>query len=574
MARMYPETLRGAEVRSNAERVLFEAFRERLSDNFTVLHSVAWLGIRQPGSEPVDGEADFVVMHPRMAVLVIEVKGGIVGFDANDGWFSVRRDGTRVSIKDPFAQARRSKYALIRKIRSLPNWQGAIPTIGHAVAFPDGVTELKELAPDAPRDIVIFHADLTSLEKRVRDCMKFWAGETFSPPGEGGVEALVRLLRKSWLIREPRLGEEIDIETTAIEKYTAEQFRVLDILAGRPRAATRGCAGSGKTMLAVEKARRLASEGFRTLLTCYNRKLADELAKQVGDIPRLKVSSFHALCREYAASTGRDERPDWDAERRDFFDAVMPDALAEAASAGDDTYFFDAIVVDEGQDFMDSWWVALQMVLRDPENGVLYVFYDDNQLVYRRPMSIPVEELPFTLTVNCRNTRHIHNVVSLFYRSDTISAHSCAGPVGRPPEVHTYKPKPSDLRAVLTEVLTRLVFAEKVDNRDIVILSPGGPGRPPLAGIGEAGAFALTGEGASGAYEIFCTTIRRFKGLERPVVILILPAEMDRSEELAYVGVSRARNHLVLLIASDAPPELADRVMSLIISNEKVPEEA
>jgi len=509
-------------------------------------------------------------MNPRMAVLIIEVKGGTVGFEAANGWYSIRGDGTRVSIKDPFAQARRSKYALIHKIRSMPNWQGACPTIGHAVAFPDGVSELPEFNPDAPRDIVILHTDLADLEKRIRSCMKFWAGGAFSPPGETGVAALIRLLKKSWLLRDARLGEEINIETTAIEKYTEEQFRVLDLLAGRPRAAIRGCAGSGKTMIAVEKARRLADEGFRTLLTCYNRQLAREVVRLAGDQPRLRVQSFHALCREYAARIGRDQMADWNDERSDFFDNVMPDALCEAAAIGDESFLFDAIVVDEGQDFLDSWWIALQMIIKDPDHGVLYIFFDDNQLVYRRPTNIPVEELPFALTVNCRNTVHIHQVVRLFYKSDTGHILSCIGPNGRPPEIACYEAKPYEPRASLTEILTRLVYAEKVDSRNIVVLSPGGIDKPPISEMGNPGAFRLVEVDPLGPEDVLCTSIRRFKGLERPVVILLLPENIDPAEELAYVGMSRARNHLVVLIPADARDDMHDRLISFANSSQEL----
>lgn len=544
MARMLPDTLEGVEVQSPAERRLFEVFRQQLSDHFTVLHSVAWLGIRREGAAPVDGEADFVAIHPLMGVLVIEVKGGLIRFDGN-AWYSQRTDGSVVEIKDPFGQARRSKYALLGKIESLPNWPGRNPSIGHAVAFPDGNVDLPDLGPQAPRDVILLHDDLADVEGWLRRCLKFWAGESFVAPGEAGAEALLRLLRRSWEMREPRLGEQIGPEETSIHRYTTDQFRVLDLLARHSRAAICGCAGSGKTILAMEKARRLAAEGFDTLLTCYNRNLAERIRAGLPSVPRLKVQGFHALCQEYASHSGRDSKPDWDDGRPDFFDVVMPEAIADSAASLGGQAMFDAIIVDEGQDFSDTWWLALQMLQRDQERGVFYVFYDDNQKVYQRPANMPVEELPFKLTTNCRNTRAIHAAFQGFYRSE--EAISSLGPEGRAVEWQLYNDGDTDLRAALTERLTRLVYVEEVRVQDIVVLSPGGLTAAPLESMKPPGAFSLSAKLSVRPDEVWSPTIRQFKGLESPVVILVVPPDIHPLEELMYVGLSRAMNHVVVL---------------------------
>ena len=424
--------------------------------------------------------------------------------------------------KNPFQQVRSNKYALLHKLDSLPNWQGPTPTLGHAVAFPDGTISLPELSPESPGDIIMLHEDLADLDGWVRGCLKFWAGEKFIPPGEYGVQALRELLARSWLLREPRLGEEIGPESAAIDRFTEEQFQVLELLAGRPRAAIRGCAGSGKTLLAVHKAQQLADEGFRVLLTCYNRNLGEELAKTAGRRPRLKVRTFHGLCREYAARTGFDQQPAWDEHREDFFDSVMPEALLEAATSGDESYRFDAIITDEGQDFSPSWWAALELLLAEPKTGVFYIFYDDNQLVYPRQISLPVEEIPFALTVNCRNTQPIFKALSEYYRSDLKLR--CKGPLGREVGFNQYSDDAVSLRATLTEVLARLVYAEAVCPEDIVVLSPGGQENPPLSRLAQPGSFHLVPGRPDSNTDIYSTTIRLFKGLESPVIILLVPS--------------------------------------------------
>jgi len=555
---MYPEFLDEESVLSPAEIDLYRAFSQQLGKAFFVFHSVAWLSIRHPGSRPSDGEVDFVIVHPRMGVILIEVKGGSVGYDSGHGWYSIRRDNLeRISIKDPLEQVKRSKYALLDKIRSLPNWQGPIPTLGHAVAFPDGNTDLAELGTEIQRDMILLQSDKSDLDGWVRRCLEFWAGERFSPPGENGVRALRDLLARSWSLEEPRLGEEIGPETAAIDHFTDEQFRTLESLGRRSRAAIRGCAGSGKTVLAVRKARELARQGFQVLLTCYNRNLAEYLRKSCGSTPRLRVQHFHSLCRECAGRTEYDQRPEWNENRTDFFDEIMPNALLEVVEAENSEFQFDAIVVDEGQDFAPGWFDSLEYLLRDPDESLYYVFFDDNQLLYSRELELPVKELPFLLTRNCRNTQFIQEAVSRFYQSDKQVR--VTGPDGRPVGITEWDGSSRELRTRLGEILARLRYAEGVDPADIVVLSPGGLESEPLLSISQPVPFHLVPDIGSGAHDVYTTTIRQFKGLEQPVVVLIVPPRGSwKYEELMYVGLSRARNHVEIIVSQEQTDALVE----------------
>ena len=264
---IYPEFLDEVTVTSLAEKELYEAFRDQLPDSYTVFHSISWLGRRRGRRRPADGEADFIICHPRLGVLVLEVKGGLVGRDERGQWFSVRRnDGVTVDIKDPLAQARANKYALIDKMNELPNWPGPLPTIEYAVAFPNGVTDLNAVSLAGPAEIIMQHSDLSDVPDWVRRCLNFWKGEAgFVSPGDAGVKALKDLLALSWKLRPPRLGEQIEVESGRFSRYTEEQLGLLRQLNTFPRAAIRGCAGSGKTMLAIHKAKKWASEGFNVL---------------------------------------------------------------------------------------------------------------------------------------------------------------------------------------------------------------------------------------------------------------------------------------------------------------------
>src|SRR4051794_27065037 len=115
--RIFPEEI-PARVRQASGRAAevktYHALRDQLDDEFTVMYSVAWLGRSDDGTSR-DGEADFVLLHPRHGILVLEVKGGAISRTANE-WSSTDRRGNRHRIKDPLAQARKSAYAILRKL--------------------------------------------------------------------------------------------------------------------------------------------------------------------------------------------------------------------------------------------------------------------------------------------------------------------------------------------------------------------------------------------------------------------------------------------------------------------------
>lgn len=555
---IFPEHIDPSEVSSEAELRLYEAFRDQLPDTFMVFHGVAWLGKRRAGGRPADGETDFIIAHPTLGIIVLEVKGGLVGRDNSGDWYSIRRDGRQVTIKNPFEQAKVNKYALIEKLNELPNWPGKIPTIEHAVAFPDGVIDQDDIGMEAPAAIVLQMQHLSDVADWVRKCMTYWRGEgrAFYPLGNAGLEALKALLARSWQLRPPRLGEQIAVEAVQIEQYTREQFALLRQLDGQARAAIRGCAGSGKTMLAIHKGRQLSSEGFHVLLTCYNRRLAEQLRRNNGSRPRLKIYDFHALCQLYGERTGFAKRREWNPEQPDFFETVMPQALLEAAADEDEGYRFDAIIVDEGQDFSSSWLNALDLLLRDPQHGIFYLFYDDNQLLYDRPMEFPVTTVSRALTINCRNTQRIHQAVTRFYRSDLFL--QSRGPSGRKIEIDLWPNEPNEQRTTLVSVLANMIHVEGISSSDIVVLGPYQMDHPPLSTIPPMSTFKLVPEAAHGEKEVLCTSVRLYKGLESPIVVLVMPDGIGRLEEMMYVGLSRAQNHVIVLAGEDTIQRLGD----------------
>lgn len=554
MARLYPEHLPESilsDPKRGAERKVFEAL-SGLTSSFVVFYSVAWQA-RKDGYTR-DGEADFVIANPDLGVLVLEVKGGGVAYDATAGqWATTDRYGETFVI-DPVEQAKKSHYTLLDKFKDLPEWDGArFLTIGHAVCFPDVVVDNKSLRLDLSRDIVIDHNDLEKIEETIRRVFEHYADKARRAPlGKDRLAIVEGLLARSFKMTTP-LGVELDKEDKRLIELTERQFMLLDFLASRRKALIAGCAGSGKTMLAIEKARQLHEQGFNVLLTCFNSALAEDLAKRLPDIT---VLHFHGLCREFAKEVGFTVQSVSDQQK--YYDETLPEMLLKAV---DETGpIFDAIIVDEGQDFLETYWVALASLLKEKE-GIFYVFYDDNQNLYGGGESLKgiVNEEPYLLSENCRNTKAIHKVVSAFY-SDRRKI-GCKGPEGRLPELHEYRSAGEMLKSIQS-VLNKLVNEEYVAAEDIVILTPYSQEKTVLKIGTRLGNFALSDFPPQRRNEIQATTIYKFKGLERKVVIV---AEVDdrfkyNSETLMYVGSSRARTHLIFFVTQNAPAEIKSQI--------------
>ena len=308
MATMFPTPLPAAvttDAGREAERRVYEALARLLDPEHAVFYSVAWL-TRATGPAARDGEADFVIAHSDLGVLVLEVKGGQIGHDQMTGeWHSTDRHDHRHPIRDPFAQATSSHHALEAKLKEHPVIRRFYIRIGHGVVFPDSANPHRPLTPNAEPAITVFAEDLDHIDACVRRMFDYWAGSMSRAlaPAPGFVQAVTDLLAPRFEL--PRsLGATIKGDDRELLRLTEDQFRVLDMLSRQRRVAVSGGAGTGKTMLALEKARRLAAEGLEVLLTCYNRPLADYLRQAAGPCERLTIANYHTLCWDMAKAAG------------------------------------------------------------------------------------------------------------------------------------------------------------------------------------------------------------------------------------------------------------------------------
>ncbi len=367
MAKMYPSHLPASVIEEPtraAERKIFEAL-SNLGSKFTVFYSVAWQ-VRSLRNGAQDGEADFLVAHPDLGVMIVEVKGGRIRFDATEGqWYSRDRHDVDHIIKDPIQQARKSKSALLNKLKELPHWTDGWLTVGYMACFPDVYFTTEAFRPDLPREIVVDAGDISDIENVIRSAFKYYASEDgrTGALGSDRLQTLTKFLANSFELNTP-LGVELNYQDKQLIQLTERQMEILKFLQNQRRVLIEGCAGSGKTMLALEKAQRLGEQGFEVLLTCFNIPLAEYLKKRAPE--GVTVYHFHGLCREFSQEAGLGYRSSQN--QQEMYNNVLPNMLLEAIDELGDDYRFDAIVVDEGQDFQTHWLETLIFLLRDTDN--------------------------------------------------------------------------------------------------------------------------------------------------------------------------------------------------------------
>ncbi len=538
MANLFPRTLIADQVKSKAEVKVFAALGEALDEEWDVYHSVSWM-IRDHAQGSKDGEIDFVLCHPEWGIICLEVKGG--GLECRHGeWFRVAGGG-RERMKDPFVQALDHRYDLERKIAEQDGWKHRKLFIGHALAFPDISVHKLVLSPDAPPEIVIDRHGMAEIAESIDRVLDYHAGSRDKRvmPGEEGKRMLRELLAPDVLIEVPLAAEFVDEESDLIA-LTHDQANLLARFGNNRRMAVHGCAGSGKTMLAIEQAKRLGRRDLDVLFVCFNRALRDHLRDR-EQRSGITFNTFHGLCFALA-SEAKVELPKYEQDKAppEFYSEELPLALMEAMETLGPR--FDAIVVDEAQDLSNPWLDALLTTLRDPDEDYVWLFLDDNQRVYDSELVMPPGFTRFDLTVNCRNTQAIHAEVLKKYKGDIEP--EVVGPPGRDVELMLS----ADQADTVEAVIQRLCGDEEVEPQDVVVLSSHAIEKSEV-GQSDPGSYTFVKEPKPlGPYVRF-SSIRGFKGLESPVVILCELDDLDDQtyDQQLYVGLSRARNHCVIV---------------------------
>lgn len=561
MARMIPAQPRtGCE---HSEQLVHAALAAGLNDDFTVIQGARWLA-------PVKGrvescEADFLVLHPEHGILDLEVKGGGIWRDPQSlKWFSRDARGQDFLLKPPpFEQAMGNAKKLLEIVKSSPRTAAiadrGLLDLAYAVVFPNCRTADVGLPTDLPRELVIDQDALGDIARRLLAIWRYHRGlpgggprATLGPVGVESVRELtagaVSLPRHETRVLRRSLGEAAEQEEQAIERLTADQAQVVEAIFQYRRVLVTGCAGSGKTVVAMKLAELCASYGLDTLVVCFNKALAAHLKSRFEGNEKIEATHFHDLCQRWVARAGLScPGPQEDSRivPEDYYASTLPEAFARAIPLVPRR--FQAILVDEGQDFRDIWWLAI-LDLSLNEDSKLFVFRDRGQAIYGGDADVLAFDQTLSLSTNLRNTKSIHSVLTRL--RPEIGLVAAVGPPGRSPEIVVYDAL-DQVPVELSKVLHRLTATEKVRTSDIVVLTARRLQHTPLKDC-RAGKFRLTTEPAANDSEVQTSTIHAFKGLESRVVILAgMEPDEKLTDELLYVGCSRARNHLVVICRAE-----------------------
>ena len=219
---------------------------------------------------------------------------------------------------------------------------------------------------------------------------------------------------------------------------------------------------------------------------------------------------------------------------------------------------FDAIVVDEAQDFADLWWPAVLAALKDPESGSLTIFSDEGQRVFARFGGVPECDAVFVLEQNLRNTRQIAET----FQPLGLTRMRLRG--GEGPRVRFIGCRADEALDRADQAVDELLEGGWRP-QDVALLTIGSrhPEQSSRQSEGQDAYWASFWDDE----QVFYGHVLGFKGLERAVIVLAVneSESRDRARERLYVGLSRAREELVVCgdleyLERIGGPELARRL--------------
>lgn len=563
MAKMYPPEIR-RNVKSKAEHFCFSTIKLDLDDQWIVLHS---LGLIIHESKPW-AEIDFVLIGPP-GIFCLEVKGGRIEFKNGLWHFTDGEDNITVKHQGPFEQVG-SASAALRKylIAKLPSLGSTL--MGYGVITPN--IEWKIEGPDLEPLIVYDERDRTqSFSVYVQRLIRYWREWIQRHLGYQSrgltlpeCQEVLRELRADFDLR-PSLRSRVDEAVDELITLTREQYRVLDELSDNERVLVRGSAGTGKTLLAIEEARRNANQGKKVFLCCFNRNLSSILREAVKDCSGIDTFNLHAFMADIIDRAGLKDRLR-KVREQDLFAIDYPILCQEGMLMLDFLQPYDVLIVDEAQDILrDTYFEVLDTLVKGGlKYGKWKMFLDPFQDVFGGIDPKILTQIndfrpaQYRLSINCRNTNPIAIVTQILSGMGNDQILKIEGPEV---EQYWYRDERDELRLV-SRYINRLL-SEKISASEIVLLSPyrrenscirnGLIDVPyPLVDIQPNQTVPMKA--------INFATIDSFKGLESKAVVVI---DIDKlgdyeSGQTVYLGCSRAMALLSVFLSENLKTEYSN----------------
>lgn len=527
---------------ASLEDVMFDALRQ-LPDEYYVFHS---LSITDVVNNLIrENETDFMILHQKKGIICLEAKAGPVKYE--DGVWKYG-SGRVMDHDGPYNQASGNKHRLMKYIKN-----GKMADIlhhcrfYHAVWFPSITEEQLKSIPlpgEGDRTLTLTKEALTDPEKYLERVYSLVPAIGISNDiSDGEFQRLLREVLCPQFNVFPTASFEADLKKIVFHRLLKEQAGILNFLEDQKTAAINGAAGTGKTMIALEKARRHASQGEPVLFLCFNSFLRDYLEK---NYPQEKVSFF--TIPGFACKICGTAEPNYVKAMAKLEDMFISGKFP-----------YKHIIIDEGQDFGQEAINEAKIidtlhdiVTDDDMDGTFYVFYDKLQLIQAKEMPDFIDNLDCRLTLyrNCRNTENIATT-SLRPIAERKPKLLEGAIKGAPAKIH-YCAKDTEKERI--DGCINSLLADGV--KDIVLLTCKTEQTSLLAPFIKDGKYRK---------KYLFTTCRKFKGLEADAIIMV---DVDRdtfndsNKMLFYVGASRARLNLDIMavLSDDDCKEILERL--------------
>lgn len=426
-----------------------------------------------------------------------------------------------------------------------------LPMMCYCAWFPSvEISNNMALPIEAAREILLDKKSLDNPERAIDLCFDYWGTKYRSVRlDQKQFQRVVDVLCPHFHVV-PKLKTKLEEIEASYIQLTNQQAALLDFLSEQRTAVIHGLAGTGKTVLAVEKAKRIASQNESVLFLCYNSFLRDML-KSNNSIPNVTFHNAHSLAFEIM---GMSDTPIEEvlSEFEDFLDEVFDE----------DSWHYSNIIVDEGQDLDDRLLNRLYELVKK-KNGCFYVFYDRNQYIMKKQLPQWIEEAECRLVLhkNCRNTAEVFKTSCSIMGLDSVTYNEIHGEVPAAKFYHTT----AEMESIVEDFIKR-ISSEGFLPEDVVILTAKTTDNSWLDVGKKYGGHELSLTKEQG--KILFTTIRKFKGLEADAILIVdtsMSALMiPENRRLLYVGTSRAKNLLSIAMFEDVEgDEMGDFLRSI-----------